>query len=139
MRLKSPKGEGGEQRPAVADDELVTFFSVGDAEFAAVVLEGEPSGALATLSRAERVVLAEVVAGRSNREIARERGTSLRTVTNQVSAIFRKLDVRSRAELALLLAEGGQAETRERRAVPRAGSVLAGRANTDAETRKKKP
>lgn len=138
MRLKSPKREGGEQRPATADDEVVTFFSVGDADFAAVVLEGEQSAGLSALSRAEQVVLAEVVAGRSNREIARERGTSLRTVTNQVSAIFRKLDVRSRSELALLLAGGDHAERREQGTLPLAGSLLAGRANAEAEARNKK-
>jgi DNA-binding NarL/FixJ family response regulator len=47
--------------------------------------------------------------GKRNADIARERGTSVRTVANQVAAIFRKLKVRSRAELvataALLGAE----------------------------------
>ncbi len=131
MRLKSPRVEGGQHRPASIDEESVTFFSVGDADFAAVVLDGEDSPSLSSLSQAELGVLTEVIAGRSNREIACERGTSLRTVTNQVSAVFRKLNVRSRAELALLLAGGGRpegSEERRERRIALAGSVVAARA-----------
>ncbi len=52
------------------------------------------------LTRAEREVLVLLVGGASNPEIAAARGTSPRTVANQVSFVFRKLGVRSRAELA---------------------------------------
>jgi DNA-binding NarL/FixJ family response regulator len=38
--------------------------------------------------------------GRSNAEIARDRGTCARTVANQIASMFRKLGVQSRAELA---------------------------------------
>ena len=41
-----------------------------------------------------------VLAGLANAAIARRRGTSARTVANQVASIFRKLGVQSRAELA---------------------------------------
>jgi DNA-binding CsgD family transcriptional regulator len=52
------------------------------------------------LTDAERVVLREVLAGKSNAEIAHARGTSPRTVANQISSLYRKLGVASRAELA---------------------------------------
>jgi DNA-binding NarL/FixJ family response regulator len=56
-----------------------------------------------TLSRAEREVVAGVLQGRSNAEIAAQRGTSLRTIAVQLQSIFRKLRVGSRVELAAAL------------------------------------
>jgi DNA-binding NarL/FixJ family response regulator len=57
-----------------------------------------------TLTSAERSVAAAVLRGCSHAEIARERGSSPRTVANQLAGAFRKLQVRSRAELAASLA-----------------------------------
>jgi DNA-binding CsgD family transcriptional regulator len=54
----------------------------------------------ADLTPAERRVALAVLAGYSNAEIARMRGSATRTVANQVATIFRKLGVRSRGELA---------------------------------------
>ncbi len=51
------------------------------------------------LSSAERAVVQALLRGLSDREIAIERGTSERTVANQLRSIFRKLGVASRAEL----------------------------------------
>lgn len=51
------------------------------------------------LTRAEREILALLDRGRSDRDIAAERGTSRGTVTKQIDAIFRKLGVGSRREL----------------------------------------
>jgi DNA-binding NarL/FixJ family response regulator len=56
-----------------------------------------------TLSSAERAVAAAALRGCSDAEIARERGSSPRTVANQLARAFRKLEVRSRAELAAKL------------------------------------
>lgn len=53
-----------------------------------------------TLSPAERTVARLLIAGASNADIARTRGSAIRTVANQVQSIFRKLEVRSRTELA---------------------------------------
>jgi DNA-binding NarL/FixJ family response regulator len=58
----------------------------------------------ATLTRAEQEVAAAVLAGASNAAIAKARGTSVRTVANQLSTIFRRLGVTSRGELAVKLA-----------------------------------
>jgi DNA-binding CsgD family transcriptional regulator len=58
------------------------------------------------LSAAEREVAMLALSGASNADIAQRRGTSTRTVANQMAAIFRKLDVGSRAELARRLVGG---------------------------------
>jgi DNA-binding CsgD family transcriptional regulator len=52
------------------------------------------------LTAAERQVALAVLSGLSNADIARMRGSSPRTVANQLATIFRKLGVRSRSELA---------------------------------------
>jgi len=64
----------------------------------------QASELLGALSVAEREVVALALEGRSNLEIAGARGTSARTVANQLASIFRKLAVGSRAELARLCA-----------------------------------
>lgn len=51
------------------------------------------------LSAAEHEVLDLVVEGKSNAEIARARGTSVRTVANQVARMLKKLGAGSRFEL----------------------------------------
>jgi DNA-binding CsgD family transcriptional regulator len=62
-----------------------------------------------SLSDAEREVAALALAGLSNSEIGRRRGTSGRTVANQMATIFRKLGVGSRSELALnVVVKGGR-------------------------------
>jgi DNA-binding NarL/FixJ family response regulator len=55
------------------------------------------------LTRAEQGIVLELVAGASQRAIARVRGTSVRTVANQVASIFRKLHVGSRVDLFVAL------------------------------------
>jgi DNA-binding NarL/FixJ family response regulator len=73
-----------------ADQPLtVISFALQDASM------GEP------LTRAEISVASAACEGRSNGEIARRRGTSARTVANQLASIFRKLHVNSRSELAI--------------------------------------
>jgi DNA-binding CsgD family transcriptional regulator len=56
------------------------------------------------LTRAERAVVEAVLRGASNAEIARSRGTSPRTVANQLASIYEKLGVRTRYELVRRLA-----------------------------------
>jgi DNA-binding NarL/FixJ family response regulator len=52
------------------------------------------------LTKAERVVARLALQGLSNREIAEVRGTSIRTVANQVASLLARLEVTSRRELA---------------------------------------
>jgi DNA-binding CsgD family transcriptional regulator len=54
---------------------------------------------LVGLSPAEKHVLALLVAGSTDRDVAKRRATSARTVANQVQSLFRKFGVRSRGEL----------------------------------------
>jgi DNA-binding NarL/FixJ family response regulator len=51
------------------------------------------------LTSTERAVACAAAAGRSNRQIAAARGTSMHTVANQLASVYRKLGISSRAEL----------------------------------------
>ena len=55
------------------------------------------------LTAAEREVAALLLVGADDARIAVARSTSRRTAENQVASIYRKLGVRSRAELAVRL------------------------------------
>ncbi|HET6967090.1 MAG TPA: response regulator transcription factor [Ornithinibacter sp.] len=68
------------------------------------VLVGGPAGTAGTagaLTPRESQVLALVAQGRSNPEIARELGVSLKTVQNHVSQVLAKLHVQDRTQAAL--------------------------------------
>lgn len=54
---------------------------------------------LSLLTAAEGQVARLVMEGLSNREIGRRRGSSVRTIVNQLARIYRKLGVGSRREL----------------------------------------
>ena len=58
------------------------------------------------LPAAEAEVLTLVLDGHDTAAIAKIHGTSTRTAANQVASIFKRLRVRSRAELAAKLAGG---------------------------------
>jgi DNA-binding NarL/FixJ family response regulator len=73
---------------------------VGAPELCWVFLPVESLGLDPRLTDAERQVVAGVLSGRSNAAIAGARRTSARTVANQLAAIYRKLGVSSRWELA---------------------------------------
>ena len=75
-----------------------TRFQIGGVELAVVSVGLRPA---AGLPSAEAGVLRLVMAGWSNARIAAARGTSTRTVANQVAGLFRKFGVASRAELAV--------------------------------------
>lgn len=58
---------------------------------------------LPALSKVQREVARLVLAGCSDREIARIRGIALRTAQNHVAALFRKTGTHSRGELVAAL------------------------------------
>jgi DNA-binding NarL/FixJ family response regulator len=55
------------------------------------------------LTETERAVALMAVSGKSTRDIAKERRRSPRTIAHQLDAIYRKLGVKSRVELACAL------------------------------------
>lgn len=63
---------------------------------------GDLQRRLASLSEKERFVLEMIVAGRPNKAMANQLGSSLRTVENRRREVFMKLGVRSVAELVTL-------------------------------------
>ena len=62
-----------------------------------------PNGAAPALTDAEHDVLRLLLLGKNNRAIAEARGTSRRTVANQISVLLRKFGVGSRLELIVRL------------------------------------
>jgi DNA-binding CsgD family transcriptional regulator len=65
---------------------------------------GGRTASTSELSETERQIVALVVAGRRNREVAVELSLSTNTVAWNLSKIYRKLGVRSRTELAARVA-----------------------------------
>jgi DNA-binding NarL/FixJ family response regulator len=75
---------------------------VGKIEILVIELP-EPDTAGPGLTASEQDIIARLLRGASNREIARARGTSERTVANQLQRIYRKHAVYSRTELVARL------------------------------------
>lgn len=71
-----------------------------------IVVSAPLAGAHGALTLVEREVAQLIARGMSNAEIARSRGTSVRTVANQVRSIFMKLDVDCRRKVAAELIAG---------------------------------
>ncbi len=92
--------------------ELVAFFSPSGLRtaLAEVSVQGERlllgayplinEDRVKDLTETERRVLAHMISGSTNSDIAQRRQTSEYTIANQVQSIFRKLNVSSRSELA---------------------------------------
>jgi len=75
-------------------------MELGGEQLAICARELPQPAELVALSGAEREIAAVVGRGQSDGEIARLRGASARTVANQLGAIYRKLGIHSRTELA---------------------------------------
>jgi DNA-binding CsgD family transcriptional regulator len=94
-----------ESAEAVPRELRATRFSLGRDELVVFSFPLSVPSLPEQLSPAEREVTREVLAGLSNSAIAAKRGTSTRTVANQIASIFDKLGISSRAELAARLRE----------------------------------
>jgi DNA-binding NarL/FixJ family response regulator len=90
-----------ERRDPVARPEpvglLVKRFEIEGEEYA--MFQWSTDDPSPQLSSAERAVLAKLIEGASNAEIARLRQSSVRTVANQVASLLRKLHAGSRFDL----------------------------------------
>ncbi|MET0284951.1 MAG: LuxR C-terminal-related transcriptional regulator [Polyangiales bacterium] len=83
---------------------VMSELPVGGETLIALGYRDETALALSNLTLAERHVAHAVLDGRSQREIALERGVSERTVASQVASIYRKIGVSGRRELTAKLA-----------------------------------
>ncbi len=95
----TPRGMGRDAGGKPHPDARATRFVLGGEELFVLSVPLGSGGAVAALTPAERDVATLVASGAKNAEIARRRGTSVRTVANQLASIYRKLGVSSRAEL----------------------------------------
>jgi DNA-binding CsgD family transcriptional regulator len=77
--------------------------SIGGLRGFIIELPVEPAGLPACLTETEREVVAFVLEGYSNQEIANARRASYRTIANHLASIYRKLRVASRTELVASL------------------------------------
>lgn len=75
-------------------------FTDGDARYLMISFPVQSAEPVRTLTSAESAVLQAVLEGRTNAAIARERGTAVRTVANQVASLFKKFGASSRLDLA---------------------------------------
>jgi DNA-binding NarL/FixJ family response regulator len=96
-------------RAAVASLRFISRCSIvesGDGELHVISLPRPDLALAGLLPSAELAVIRGLIEGCSYEQIAVARGTSTRTVANQISAVFRRLHVSGRNELVLRLFDG---------------------------------
>jgi DNA-binding NarL/FixJ family response regulator len=106
-RIISVRRPGRFKRPRLASVPFglrASKVTIDGEELAVFSFPLPPPTLPSSLSEAERDVAVAVLKGLSNAEIAMARGTSSRTVANQVASLLRKLGVRSRTEAVAALA-----------------------------------
>ncbi len=74
-------------------------FAVGPDEYVLLSFPWPAAVLPESLTAAERDVAARATEGQTIHDIARARGTSVHTVTNQLRSVYAKLGISSRAEL----------------------------------------
>jgi DNA-binding NarL/FixJ family response regulator len=85
--------------PSVSFARCATFVAQGDREFRVISIRRPDADLAKLLPPAELAVIRMLVEGLSYEEMARARGTSTRTIANQITAVFRRLRVSGRNEL----------------------------------------
>lgn len=116
MSASDPKDGGGpseeadsESRPGAVEPEggpRVSVMNVGGEE---VIVLSVPLPSLKYpegTTGAEHEIIDMLLEGMTTKEIAVERGVSIRTVTTQLGAIYQKAGVNSQAELIAFMTEG---------------------------------
>ncbi len=73
---------------------------------------GSAAEAVRRLSVQEQRVLAEVAAGKADKDVAHSLGLEAKTVRNYLVQVYRKLNVHSRTQAALLYQQAGKEEPR---------------------------
>lgn len=64
-----------------------------------IVISAPEPGLPGRLSQSEKDIVRAAIGGRSNAQIAQTRGTTTKTIANQLYTIYRKLGVNTRQEL----------------------------------------
>lgn len=84
----------------------VSRFQLGEVQFVVASCDIRARLDRYGLTPSEEAICRLVLQGRSNGEIAEQRGTSKRTVANQLQSVYIKIGVRGRRELAATLGGG---------------------------------
>ena len=77
----------------------VEMIELDGQQYAVLRIPRQGAAPAPRLTRAEREVLGDLLRGLRTQQIAERRGTSPRTVSNQIASIFRAYGVASRGEL----------------------------------------
>jgi len=100
------KGDNPKSDPGSDDGPRVSRMRVGGEDILVLSVPlprlRYPEGATA----AEQEIIDAVLQGLTVKEIAEQRGASLRTVTTQLGTIFRRANVNSQAELIAFMTDG---------------------------------
>lgn len=104
-KMRSPSADLGTVRSVLeGSDDPVQITALHDDLVLLSVPLAPPrtrlTGAESQLTAAERSVIELALAGLSNSEIAERRRSSARTIANQLAAVYKKLGVSGRRELA---------------------------------------
>lgn len=94
---------------AARDDGGASDAASGEDSYVIVSLPVSAGQWQRDLTDAELDIALWILQGESNKRIAERRGTSVRTVANQIAGIYQKLGVTSRAELAARTTRRGRA------------------------------
>lgn len=105
--LRGKLGEAARAAPLAGAARAVDL-GLPAVELVALVCDAPGREAFSGLSSAERAVILEVIAGRSNAAVAARRQVSARTVANQLASAYRKLGVSSRRDLLARLGQPPQ-------------------------------
>jgi DNA-binding NarL/FixJ family response regulator len=90
---------------AALDALRAASFAVDHDEYCVVSAPFEPEAGFLGLTGAEVEVAKLAISGLSNRAIAERRGSSVRTVANQMAAVLQKLGATSRIQVAARFGE----------------------------------
>jgi len=101
-RIRQRRGVEDVKPRKVPDDVEIEIAELGDERLAIISWPVVPAK-LPSLTTAEEEVLRALARGQSNSEIAKARGTTTRTVANQVASLLRKFNVASRHELIVAI------------------------------------
>lgn len=96
------------RRRDVFSEAAAAVMTREDAEYAVIAIPLDGASPLAALSPTEMAIALDIFSGRSNADIAKARGRSVRTIANQTRSVFQKLGVGSRSELVALFGTFGK-------------------------------